>query len=288
MLIIQQDSRLNNLQTMLNKHGSTHVHFNTQVILDDIARIDREIEKLEQKMDGSNYRINIGIQNYKNISNYLKRLYKKAEKGSIEVNWYLSNGIVKSSPVELRNIDEYKVYVSDYITTTKTLIHVDFSEMANIIAFEIMHRDLDESKETIEEKLQDVGIIAVYDAGKLTKYFDGSPYAQSKILRVSDSPYRDYSGHTICDYFGISKFPDKTYMECVQYSCQYAMSLIVESIVTKLINRKSDSKIAFVSNTGLYVIINNSIEEMQETLGEPIGIRAFGRKFEVKPALNIY
>lgn len=285
MITIKQDVKLGDLNNLLIKNGDTVLNLNSQAIEDDIQKYTERYEKCK----GSSAIGKIHTKNLKNIIDYLNKLKKKADKGDVNVSWGVHDRVIKSFPIEIKTIPEYKLYSTDYINIEdEKLVYVDYTKLADIIAFEIMCRDLGETHESMEEKLKDIGIVAIYDSEKLTKYFKDSPYKLSKIFKIGKSPYEITGTNSIIDYFGNKKFDGDRYLDVVRYSCRCAIALIVEDTLRRCIDRNIKVKIAGITDTGIYYLTKHDDAHIKSLLKNNVYIRAFGRKFEVVPDIQVF
>lgn len=286
MITIQQDYEIRELHNLLLRYGNTKINLNKRAIQEDIDRLNDEIQEIKTS-NSINKKLN--KKNISNIIDYLKVLSRKSDENMVEITWTVHNNIIKSSPIEMINIPEYNVFSTDYINLdSEIMIHLDYTELSDIIAFEMMHRDLGETHETMEEKLKDVGIIAINDSSVITKHFtDNSIFELSKSLLISDSPYIVHGRNRIVDYFGRSEFKLNRYKDVVSHSCKSVMALIVEYILNKCVSNGVKFKLCNISDTGIYIIVN-SYKELENQLYENIYIRTFGRKLEVVPKIQIF
>lgn len=287
MVTIQQDFSLNELNNLLLKYGDTTIRFNEQAIQDDITRLKKDLKDIQEK----NLRNKaIHKKNINNIVDYLERIIKKSDGKAIKINWSIHDNVVKSYPIEMKSIPEYKIYSTDYINLENgKMVYLDYKELADILAFEIMYRDLDETNESMEEKLSDVGIISISNSTVLTKYFKESPYELSKVLRISSSPYLVPGTNKVVDYFGNKEFDSASYRGVVGYSCRSAMSFVTEALMQKCATSGLKFKICGVFDTGIAVMVGNKDNlDIQKELAETIYIRTFGRKLEVKPRVQVF
>lgn len=286
MTTIQQDFSLSEIVNLLAKYGDTYISFNQQAINDDI---DKFKGQLQQVKNGALSNRLVGIKNLSDIIMYLERLLKRTESNDkpIAISWRFDNNVIRSYPIEMKNIPEYGMYTTDYINLgTDQMISLDYSSLADIIAFEIMFKDLGEDHSSIEEKLKDVGIVTVTKCSAITKYFNESPYKLSKMLKISDSPYLVPGTENIIDYFGRTEFPAKEYRDVVSYSCKCVMAFIVEALLKKCSANKIKVSLCGVFETGIYLMTNKDVDK--DELGEAIYVRVFGRKLEVVPKIQIF
>lgn len=286
MVTIQQDFSLNELNNLLLKYGDTELSFNKQIIRDDIARLKKELATI----DGTKKLGAIRQAKINSAIAYLERILAKAENGVVKINWSINDNTLKSYPVEMKSIPEYKIYSTDYINLChEKMVYLDYKELADIIAFEIMYRDLGETHQTMEDKLADIGIVSITDSSKLTEHFIDSPYELSRIFKAEDSPYLVEGKGKILDYFGNKEFDSNSYREVVSYSCMSAMAFITEALLHKCYTLGIRFKLCGVYDTGIYILIDNTDEsDIQEKLHEAVYIRTFGRKFEVKPKMQVF
>lgn len=196
----------------------------------------------------------------------------------INLRWGFIEGILKSTPIQLFDIPYYNINFTKYLILKEDIIKIDLHELADIIAFELMHRDLGETHESLEEKLKDVSIIRTHDSELLVRHFKDSPYKLSRELKIEKSPYIDYNNTNILEYFLSRRFNLGYYKNVISYSCRKAMSLIVGNYAS----RKSGIKLYSLSDT--YIYISNIPIDL---VSDSISIRAIGRLFEIKPKLSV-
>lgn len=287
MVTIQQDYLLNDIDNLLIKYGNTTLDFNRQVIEDDIKRIKQGAQITAGKGILSK---GIDAKNVSSITSYLERIIKKSENGPVTIGWGLDGNIINSYPIEMKVIPEYKVCSVDYINLkNEQVVYLDYTELANIIAFELMYRDMGETHSTMEEKLADIGIVSVYSGKALTKHFSEKVYELSKLMHVADSPYLVEGSGTITDYFGAKEFKSKSYKEVVSHSCRSAMSFIVEALLKKCAGNNIKFKLCGVFDTGIYLLVSSQVDSyIKQQLKETVYIRTFGRKLEVSPKIQVF
>lgn len=286
MITINQCSSANDINGLLIKYGTTEVSLNKQLIEDDIKKLTKELARVE---DNRIFKTSMHKKNLKAIISYLENLSKKADKESITINWGLDKNVIRSYPIEIKNIPEYKIMSTDYINLdNQKMICLDYTELADIIAYELMYRDLGETNEAIEEKLKNIGIITVNNSNKINSLYDGeSPYKLSNITYIESSPYLIPDDEEIQDYFGNKRFKATSYREVVSYSCRSAIAIILEELLRRQTSTKF--KICGVFENYLYLMVGNNMTQNQiNNLVESVCIRAFGRKIEVKPKVQVY
>lgn len=288
MVFLYQNLKSDTLQNTLHSHGKTNVRLNRQMIENDIQKFERDLANLN-KLNVKNKRVT--RVNLIGVITYLKSLQKYSEMGTIQLSWNTKDKLIKSSPIELLNVIEYGVNAVDYVDIyDEKIVSVDYKRLADVIAYEMMIRDLGETIESMEEKLKDLGIFMIYSSDELAKYFDKSPYLLSKLLRVSESPYLNHDTRKLKDYFGEKEFPGDTYRQAVDYSCKRAMAIVVDQILKKIKENKIPGKLLSINSTEVCFIVTGDIDDdiLINAMGEKVCIRAFGRRFEVVPEVQIY
>ncbi len=305
LIEIKQNSTFSGLVKALDKYNKEiRVNLNRQMIKDDIERLKSDIQSIKNS-NITNKEIN--VMNINKVIEYLERLIKKIDKADergVNIKWAFNinrNGgyDLISYPIKLIEVPEYNIFTIDYINLSKNecnntedkLVYLDYEELADIIAFDMMFRDLGEDHNTIEDKLDSVGIIASSNCEVLTKHFKDSPYELSKVLYVDNSPYMvlNKNINRIRDYFGKREFKllnDSTYRSAVSYSCRSAMALVVEGILN---SKAEEVGLCSVLDRGIYIMINSSDEDtIVKALSKPVCIRAFGRLLEVEPKIKVF
>ncbi len=283
MILLRQDTRLEKqkLEQLLNRYGHVEYTFNTHAIQDDIDKVN------EWAKDSYT---TLRMENLKKVKVYLEGLLKKAQKGSFNVDWVLSGNKIVSMPVEIRRLKLYNIQATDYINLDKeSILALDYTELLNIISYEISHRDFDMSTEEIEEKLEDIGIITVYDSQILKDIIDKRAYDKSLVMRVGETAYMSPNHKQIYTYFGDKLDFDGMYRKVIEESCATAISIIVNNILNKVSTNGYNIKICGIFEDSIYLMLPDGRNTVVESdLAAPVTIRAFGRKFEVKPKVQVY
>ena len=282
MVNIRQANIEISLKDKLDK-GRCSVVLNRQSIADDISRITDELDKYK----GSNRHYvdnGVSVINYlRNLSNYVKK------RSSVDIKWVYKDGIVKSTPIELINIEEYGVYLTDYVEVdNEKMVYLSYKDVSEILAFEIMHRDLGYTDKEMEELLKDVGIVVVYKAEELTKHFREKPHMLSKVLKIEKSAYIDRETGCINDYFGTKQFNMGWYKDVVEYTCKHAMAIILENLLHSMYVSKVKYKLVSVSDVGIHIKINKKDIDKIVEQDKGVVVRSLGRKFLVEPDISIY
>lgn len=280
MINIQQDTAdISGVEQLLNKNGDINLTL-------DIDEIEKDINILMEKEPISR----VDKKNINSVIAYLDNLIKRADGNNILLTWIMEDGLLKSYPVEFIHIPEYNIEMTDYIHINNGyLVRVDYKNVYNIIALDMIYRDLGESMESMETKLDNLGITGIYPDNELLKYFDENIYELSKQLKISDSPYASKDKKNNIEYFGRKRFDGKYYRDMVEYSIKHALTIITKSILFKLSGFNIDFKLFSISDSGVYFITTYEDKKLVEsTVSESIVVRAFGRKFEVKPRITMF
>ena len=288
MLILKQNSHdIGNLATLLNKYGNTNISMNRDIISDDIQKLERGLIRAENKSD---------LNNMKGIMNYLSKLSKKIdENGNYQMVWQFANWKIYSYPMGLRHFPEYNIKASDYIVIGKqSLIRIDYREAFRLIAFEITHRDFGVESEDIEEGLKDVGLLTISNIDLIQRYYnEEDPLKMSKVFRIGDSQYASKNGNLSYDYFGTAlddgePFTSGYYRDCVGRSIDVAICIIVKQLIDAFVNNGIYFQICSLSEDGLYFLVENQQTKNVQDCIENIVVRAFGRRFEIQPGVEIF
>lgn len=282
MIILKQDTRLDRqkLESLLNKYGHVEYTFNSQLIQDDIDKIDSWIAEAKTSLR---------LENLKKIKCYLNGLLKKSYK-KVEVSWVLMNNAIVSLPVEIRKLRLFNIQATDYmVSTNDSIIALDYIEVLNIIATELAYRDLDFTNEFIENELKDIGLITIYDSKVLQNIIDDRAYDKVMVMRIGDTAYMAPNRKEIYTYFGDSLEYDGAYRKVLTESCNTAISIIVMNLLSKINSMGADAKVYAVFEDSVYFSVPDGRNaDIEQVLTTPIVVRAFGRKFEVNPKVQIY
>lgn len=281
MIQIQQDMPDVVIESLINKNSEVQIDI-------DIDSIKSDIKTLEEKLKAPLSRTD--KKNIKEVKEYLGKVLNRVVDGKLDILWNVDKYILKTYPVELMHIPEYNIEMTDYISVpveSGHLVRVDYRDVLEIIAIEMMYRDLDETMESMELKLENIGITGIYPSIELTKYFDESVVNLSKIFKISNSPYCTSDMNSF-EYFGKKTFKSRHYRDNVGYSIKHALTILTQSILDKLVTSNIDFKLCSVSDSGIYFITEESDVDIDSLLNESAVVRAFGRRFEVKPKVTVF
>lgn len=284
--IIQQKVPANTLSGTFTKMDEVSVTVNSELIKKDIDRLKGMLAEPKNRYDAANL---------KGLIAYLEKLLKNVlEDSTFELCWELKDTIPESYPLNIINEKVYGIDICNYIEVAENekLVQMDMTDLADIIAFEIMARDLGETHASIEELLKDCGIIGFEPASLLTDFFKENGdrvYELSKSMKIGETPYYSYDTKKVHDYFSSKEFKTKEYRDVVEYSCKYANTLIANTIVKNSLHCNIDIKMIMLNATSITFIVNATDEvNIKNNIIEEISVRAFGRRFKIEPDIQIF
>lgn len=282
MIEIQQDKpEIDGLEQLINKNAEVSIHIDTDAVSNDIVALKNKLNSPKSKIDK---------QNLNNLIEYLAKLQHKVKDGQIEMLWTLNNYVLSTYPIELKHIPEYNIEMTDYITVPDGhLVRINYTDVFNIIALEMMYRDLGETRESMEEYLEDIGITGIYASSELLKHFEENVYMLGKTFRIEDSPYYASDIKKSFEYFGKESFKSKYYKDCIDFSFKHAISIITLNILNKLAVSNLKFQLCSASTSGIYFTITGDSDiDIDKLFNDSAVVRAFGRKFEVKPKITVF
>lgn len=284
--IIQQKVPANTLSGTFTKMDEVSVTVNSELIKKDIDRLKGMLAEPKNRYDAANL---------KGLIAYLEKLLKNVlEDSTFELCWELKDNIPESYPLNIINERVYGIDICNYIEVAENekLVQMDMTDLADIIAFEIMARDLGETHASIEELLKDCGIIGFEPASLLTDFFKENGdrvYELSKSMKIGETPYYSYDTKKVHDYFSSKEFKTKEYRDVVEYSCKYANTIIANTIVKNSLHCNIDIKMIMLNATSITFIVNATDEvNIKNNIIEEISVRAFGRRFKIEPDIQIF
>ena len=254
--------------------------------------ISKDLNKLREM--GKNPVSRIDKTNIDALIKYLSKLEKIVSNEDFELAWGVENGLPVSYPFPLVTEKAYGVYTANYIELEENekLVEIDLHNLADLIAYSFMSRDLDETHDSIEKLLKDCGIVGFQDYSILANHFKENgdkPYEFSKTFKIGDTPYYSYENKEICDYFHTRTFKTKHYKDVVDYSCRYAATIIMGSILENSVHCGINVKPIVINTTNITFIANTDNElDIKNKLLDEISIRVFGRRFKVDTPIEIF
>lgn len=284
MITIQQDtSDTSGIEMLANKYGPIDIKV-------DWDAIDSDVDKLKEK--AKNPLSKFDKQNILVVKKRIEDLINKSNDDMhISLNWKLENFVLRSNPIQLDSIPEYSIEMIDYVSISEgQLVRVSYYEMLKAMAFDMMYRDINvgTTLKEIDTKLEEVGITGVYPVAELLKHCQDDAFMLSKQLRVGSSPYKEQDTHKIIDYFSRQHFDGKYYRQAVDYSARYAYTVISKGIMNKLGRSGEECRLISITDSGIYFATNCDEDKLHNLLGESVVVRAFGRRFEVKPKIIFF
>lgn len=289
MILIQQGmTDIGNLGSLVSKVSDTEIKLNTEIITEDIHKIENMMASAKNKSDKANM---------EGIVKYLKKLRSKVDSsGNFQFTWMLDKWKVRAYPFELRHFEPYKVQATDYIELNgSSIVKIDYRNVFEIIAFDMMYRDLGYDLEDIEKQLEHVGIAAVVGDNQIMPIMDGdSPVDLSKVFKMGDSPYASADCKMSWDYFGTAALPGEEafdtgrYRDCVGRSIEFAICLILKELIERFNDNSLKFRICALNEDGLYFMVDNLNSVDIYNIIDSVVVRAFGRRFEVKPNIIVF
>ena len=285
--LFQYQLPINNITASCMRLNDFRVHTNRDIVQKDLDRLNLIAKSPKNKFDKANI---------KALIKYLTKLLGSLdEKNYLELCWCDDKDMLLSTyPLNLIKEPTYGINSSDYISVgdTESLLEIDTTDIADLIAFEFMYRDLGETHDTVEELLKKCGIIGFEKATMLTNIFKQNGdrmFELSKTLGVEDSPYYNQEEKFMRDYFNSRKFKEISYRDSVNYSARYANLVIADDIVKRLSKLDINCELVMLGATGLTMIIPKRIGlDIKRDLIDSISIRIFGRRFVVEPTVSVY
>lgn len=283
MILIQQDATDVQRAALLAARGrEPSIHIDTKAVEDDLASIEEKLARPISKYDKKNLEA---------VKELLERFIGMLDSSNAGLSWELDGSVLRAKPIELLSLPEYSIEMTDYISSRNgKVVRIDYSKVLEVIAVELMYKDLGETTASMEEKLSGLGVAGVYPAYELLKHFDGDNLLHlSRVLKVGRSGYSTLNGRETYEYFGQRKFTGREYRNCTEYSYKHALTIIVQKIITDFISKNIDFKLAGLNESGIYFITEEKDnQKLIDILCESVGVKALGRRFEVKPKITIF
>lgn len=284
--IIQKKISKQTLMNPYNKMEEISVSVNRDLINKDISRLKEMLDDTKNKYNK---------KNIKALISYLNKLLKSIlDDSTFEMCWNTDKDIPYTYPLNLINERLYGIDICNYIEVEEDekLVQMNMTSLADIIAFELMSRDIGETHDSIEELLKDCGIIGFEPASLLTDFFASNGdnmFELSKSMKIEDTPYYSFDNKTVHDYFSSKEFKTDKYRDVVSYSCKYANTIIANSIIKNCLHSNINIKLLMLNATDIVFIVKDTDEvNIKGNIIEEISIRTFGRRFKVEPDIQIF
>lgn len=263
----------------LTRHGKLTLKVNTELI-------DMDINSLSKSLNKSKNAANIA--NIKGIIEYLTKFKGKLNRNNkITLTWEYKDDILTCKPIDILDFGVYGVRMSDYFVLEKgAFVRVEYKDIKDIVAFELMKDDLGFDFKRIENDLGDIGPIHINSMDKLYELWadECKPYEDSLYLKVENSNYIDRGNNVILDYSQKYEYKIDKYYEVVEESCRRVMTQLLDSLLYD-VSAGISYKICDVTRDGftIYVEDEKHWSGLKKDLCKSVCIQCVGRKFEVKP-----
>ena len=217
------------------------------------------------------------IKNDDNIIKYLEKLsYESDDNGNIEIEMIDNGHVIKEEPIGLKFDRLHKIDASNYMIMSEgdKYTEIDLKNIADIVAFDFVHRELDIEDKDIDNVLCADSLTVINDSENLLSYIkeqEENMYIMAKGFRVSNSPYYDIENKKIKDYFYSEDFKASIYQEALENSMAKISRLIAKEI--QKINSKAKMVMCDAEMIGFI---------STETINIPdIVLSVFGRRYIV-------
>jgi hypothetical protein len=284
--IIQQKIDLGTLYNQISKMNEFSVKLNKELIAKDHERLQAMLASTKNRYD---------IANIKAILEYLEKLMKYTDdEANFEMCWNVKNDLAHSYPLDIINERVYGIDSCNYIEISgkEKLIEMNMTDLADMIAFEMMYKDLGETHNSIEELLKNCGIIGIEKASLLTDMFKANGdkvFELSKSMKIDETPYYSHETKKVHDYFSSRDFRKDGYRDIVDYSCRIANTIILNTIYKNATRYNINFKLLVLNATDIAFMIETEDENtIKQNLLTDISVRIFGRRFKVEPLVQIF
>lgn len=280
MIEVNHCKQIGNVKSSLSKLDETKLKINITLLNKDIDRLENEKDETKNKFNKKN--IEALITYLKKVRNCVER-----DKGYLTVCWTQdTHGEPKSYPVDMIDEPLYNISICNYIEVSSgnKAIIINMMDIADVISYELMYRDLCDELEDIEERLDNAVIVGYNDISMLTAKFkaDGdNMYYLSKTMKIEDTAYYCSDNKTVFDYFMYKEFSDGYYRNVVQYSCKSAAEVIASTLIKNLSMLGIKTELIMAEPTCVALMAEDKKGNLTEDTIDDISILAFGRKFRI-------
>lgn len=297
MIFIQQDK--SKLKQIENLFEINDYMANFEI---DEKLIKEDIRKLKNRSDTASNKNN--IKNLKYIIDKLENILDKVEDGKLEHTFSIDrygdgDGYeLTQYGVETDNYYDYDIYFRDYIKAKddEKVVSIEYRELADALALELMYRDIGETHDTIEKKLDGYGIVGIYDIKDLFRELKtkNKLYELSSKKIINSSPYIRADGKSVTDYFNIidviiDKYGRTRYRKVVEFSVRHAILISLLELQERLNKEQIQFKVSTITEFGIDLVVNDRTDKnINKIIDVTMVVRVFGRKFEIKPRVQIY
>lgn len=276
------------------KSSNIKVTVNKNIINSEIKRLQSEIGKYNNKIDDNNIKI---------LVSYLTKIKRAAdsETSELSLHWGVnSDGTLKSTPIHFINEPAYGIDVNSFIELGphQQLISIDISAMAEVIAFDMINRDLDETHASIEEVLDSCSIVSPNNVDVLLDKFKENGdkmFECSQYMRIGDSTFLNKNDNLMYNYFMTRNYEfDKsssTYKEPVKNSCMLAAGIYAAQLIYNISKCKIECGLTEITPNRITLLLDKESDplfDFKEKAFEGIILETFGRKFNIIPNVMVY
>lgn len=280
MVLKQKDEISSNLNSKLTKLGYKRLDINLgQVIADE--------KVIQTMMKGAQ---TTRKKELEEMNKVLSGIQTNCRNGSIPILWFCADGLARSYPCELQNFEEDGIDCTNYIIRPEnsTVIRVTYDDLDNIIAFEMMNKDLGFQHRKIEELLENVGIMTENPASILLDIIgDNEPYKYSKVYKIGKQAYWNEDEGVMYDYFQTMTFNTKYYKIPVEYSCRHALQFVLDRLLDQLRQESVTFSLCGLDDRSITFLIDlKNKQAFEKVVLEPVTIRSFGRMFNTQAKIE--
>ena len=281
MILKQRDTLNSNLNSKLTKLGYRRL----DIDLEEVEQLEESVSKILKKANGTRR------EYLKFMQRQIQNLSNNCRGGTVPILWYCNNGLVGSYPIEIMNFQEENIDCMELIKLPKnsSAIRIQYDQLADIIAFEMICKDIGYTHKRIEEELHGTGIITNNSADKIKSLIgNNKPYEISRELSIKNSGYFSEEDGMIYDYFQYMSFSTPTYREPVEYSCRHALAFILNEMLDKLKEKDIPFTLCAVEDKSItFIVDKRKQKEFISIAEETVTIRAFGRLFNTSASCEV-
>lgn len=270
------------LANILSKHSEVEINIAKEFLDDNIQNIEKTFKETKSKYEK---------QSLQSVIDYLHKIKVKTIDGKLNLIWIIDKDkTVKSYPIDLGAKLKYGIKPTDYFKNDDgfKILKADYSKALELIAFDMMYRDLGFSMKYMEKALSNIGITSISDSSIILKFLDGESAIEcSEYMKIEDCPYATVDNKICGDYFHIGMYETDRYKDIIDISCRYALTAILNSILKIVNSETTDFKLCGVSSDGIYVMVPDGYAESLKEKIEPAVVRVLGRRFEAIPTVSL-
>ena len=236
----------------------------------DIEKIRRDISYTSNELGFNSY-----------DATYLRHIYDLYKNSNILSTWESADDIIINKPIEFVYLLKSGIDTSDYITAedNENIYKIKYNGLYDAIIYDLVYREYGETFNSMEKKLEHIGIGGVYPIDMLTKNIADNIYSARELM-IEDSPYYNKEYKEMHEYFGKKIFKGKYYREVIEYSIRHAQTIIAANIANDLISKDINARLISMDYNGISFGIENGSKYIDDILDKSVSIRVFGRRFE--------